>query len=652
MAEYPKAEKAQVERPDLDNGRRPSLRWWRLPYEKGPNPTLAREIWGVKNEIASAQMDRIGDLDMYSMMYRGEDVEQFLAALGVRLVGPGQSPASHNNLGPMLNISKSAVDTVNARVAADKPKVAFLTEGGNWKQKQKAKKLEKLIAGLFYEWDIYHRAPDTSKDSLTWGTGAFKVFEEDRRVKIERTIIPELMVDEGDGRYGDPRQLLHRRWMPQDVLASLFDEDPVVLDLIQSAELVTEDVSRSRSIVDVIEVLEIWHRPSLPGRKDGRHVICMQNCVLLDENDWDEPSFPYAFLHYDKNQVGFWGMGLIEAGRTIQADVNRTERRSSEILRRCTNTRVYLERGSRVVKSQWGNTIGQIIEYTGRQPMIDSQNRVPTELFQRTDVKTNQYFAIAGVSQMSAQGQIPNVLGPNASGKAIRAFDDVGSMRFQVFANNYQHMFLDIARLALRLIRKIVERDGTYPVNVPARGFMEVVDAADILDIDDEEFLMKMWPVNLLPDSPAEKLQTATEMKQDGSITQDVFNSLMDFPDVQSAMGPINAPRELLEKQMDQMLDKGEAVTPEWDTQDPQYCLTNAVLYIQKAQVDGCPEEHLNLARNYLSECKAELQIRQQAAQQAAMAAQAAAAPPSAKGPPLPVNQAIPAGQIGPGMAA
>lgn len=629
--EYPRA-KETINRPELkEKSHTPGRRWWRMdklpPVDGKPNPNvpLAAEIFGVKDKVAENQLTRSRDCDLFTLMYDGMDVEAFLSAVGVPLMVGGAS-AGASNFGPMLNVSKSVVDTVAARVSSDKPKMAFLTEGGNWNQQQKAKKLEKLLSGLFYEWDIYHYAPHLALDALIWGDGAFKLYEEEKRVCIERTMVPEILVDDGDGRYGDPRQMIHRRYMAQDQLAALF---PEFEDQIFQAQLVTAEVTQSRSVVDACEVVEIWHRrPAKDGKSHGRHVICIENCVLEDDNEWDDDWFPYAFLEYDHRQVGFWGKGIIESGRSIQADINRTERRTSEILRRCTVPRVYLERGSRIIKSQIGSVIGQMIEYTGRPPSFEAPNRVPPELFSRTATKKGEYYEMAGVNQMNVQGEAPKNLD---SAKAIETYDDVGSMRFQVFANNYQHLFMDLGKQALKLIRKIVERDGTYPINVPARGFMEVVDAKDILDITDDEFIMKMWPVNLLPDSPSGKFQSLNDLGKNGWLPQEALVDLFDFPDVQAALGPVNAPLELVKWQADQMFDKGKPVQPEFDVQDPSFCQGHINLFIQQAQVQGCPEDNLTLARTYAQICGAEVQKRAAAAQAAA----AAAAPPPQMAAPL-----------------
>jgi hypothetical protein len=197
---------------------------------------------------------------------------------------------------------------------------------------------------------------------------------------------------------------------------------------------------------------------------------------------------------------------------------------------------------------------------------------------------------------MGAAGQIPVGV---KSGRAIRAADDQQAQRFQNFANGYQQLVLDVTDLDIELAREIYERDGEFEVTVPGAKFLDTLDWGDI-DMARDEYEMKTWPSNLLPDSPSEKLETVTEMAQNGQIPPEAVNDLLDYPDLESAMGPINGPTELIKMQLSQMLDDGEDVQPE-DYQPPALAMKMASDSLQYAQTRGCPEKNLAKVRNYMT---------------------------------------------------
>lgn len=598
----PRAKKS-MNRPDLEaSGDMKSKRvagthWWAMDGGDPGDPKLAQEVTGLKSLLVENQMNRQRDLALYHLMYLGYDVEAYMAGVGIPMANMG-SAASALNLGPMLNITKVVCDTVVSRIATDKPKPFFLTSKGKWSEQMKAKKLQTLCDGLFYEWKYHQRAPRVALDACIWDTGAFKIFEENKRVKIERTLTPELLVDDGEGIYGEPQQMLQRKYVARDKLTSLFSDFEAE---IARASISTADISQSKSVCDLIEVTEAWKLPSLPGEDDGRHCIAIENCTLVMD-EWKNDYFPFAFLNFDKRQLGFWGQGICEAGRSIQFEINRTMKRIANTLRRVSVNRVYLERGSKIVKSQISNMIGQMIEYNGRPPIIDNSNTVAPELFEHLQQQIAFYFQTSRQSQTMAQGEKP---ADADSSVAMRTADDIESAGRQVFADAYQQLPIDVMVQAFDRIREIYERDGKFTVTTPGKKWLDKQDWGEI-DLKADEFAMRPWPVNLLPDTPGGKIKTLTELAQNGIIQGDVIPDLLDFPDIKAAMGPREAPLELIKFQIEKMLEHGESIQLE-PYQDPAQAAQLANWCIQEAETMGCPEEHLARARDYLTQAEARI---------------------------------------------
>ncbi|MCL1462626.1 hypothetical protein, partial [Klebsiella pneumoniae] len=73
---------------------------------------------------------------------------------------------------------------------------------------------------VFYETKAYVAAPKCFQAACIFGTGAIKVFIDPntKRLKLEHTFIDEIYVDDVDGKYGAPRQMLQKKLVQKDVL--------------------------------------------------------------------------------------------------------------------------------------------------------------------------------------------------------------------------------------------------------------------------------------------------------------------------------------------------------------------------------------------------------------------------------------------------
>ena len=79
---------------------------------------------------------------------------------------------------------------------------------------------------------------------------------------------------------------------------------------------------RTYNTGDMIEVIEAWHIRSSQNSDDGRHVICIDNATLFDEK-YEKDYFPFVTLRWTQRMLGFYGQGLAEQLRGIQAEINQ-----------------------------------------------------------------------------------------------------------------------------------------------------------------------------------------------------------------------------------------------------------------------------------------------------------------------------------------
>ena len=254
-----------------------------------------------------------------------------------------------------------------SRITQSRPQPVFLTDNGDYKQRNLAKKLNNFILGEFYNCKTYELSAIAMRDALVEGTGVVHVFETpDNRVGMERVLLTELLVDPNEAMYGEPRRLYRMKLIDRDVLLANF---PKLKDKIEMAAKAYPDNSAdsSKTVSDLVMVVESWSLPSGKDSGDGRHVLACSAGSLIDE-EYEERQIPIRFLHYSPRLLGFWAQGVAEQLMGTQIELNSillTISRAIKLVGVPTcipRTRI---QGS---ISSHNNEVGVIVTYRGTKP--------------------------------------------------------------------------------------------------------------------------------------------------------------------------------------------------------------------------------------------------------------------------------------------
>ena len=530
-----------------------------------------------------------------------------------------------------FNVIRSCVDTIVSRIAARvKPRPYWLSTEGTYKDKRRAKRLNKFSDGLMSEQKIHKLATKIFRDSTVFGTGVLGVFFERGRIKMERVIPSEIWVDEKEALHGAPRQLHRVKLIDRGTLAELY---PKKRELILHQDLANVDnvPSNSSSTHELVEVCESWRLPDGPDAP-GLHVISAKECVLFRE-EWTHEWFPFVFLPYSEPMVGFWGHGLVEELSDIQLHINKFLFVISRAVHLAGAAKCLVEISSGVKDNHITNSPSTILHYRGTKPEWIAPPIVPVELYQQVETQIQRAYQLAGVSQLSAAGQKP--AGLNAA-VAIREYLDIEQDRFAQISEQYQYMYVEALRIAIELIADGVKSGEVTKYTVKQYGGhrAQVVDWSD-LDFDRDRFVLDCWPVSALPTEPAGRLETVQEWVQAGLLTMRKGKRLLMFPDLDAEESLANAAEEWIEHCLDSIVDDGKYIPP--DPEDDLNAAAEMVSEeIQSAKLGELEPKRLTLLRDYRDQVQdLQLQTQLQAAQRQQMIA-AASAPPVPPGGPTP----------------
>lgn len=593
------------------------LRWWRYEGDR-----LASAVAGACTQMMTAQASRRESLWRYARMY-GNYVG--MGAQGSSILRTSFGGATAARLS--LNVVKNMCGAATSKVTKTRPKPMFLTSGGDYSDQKRAKQLTKFAEGQFYEVDLYDLAPTVFLDATIYGTGILKIFEEEETIRAERVFPWEVMCDDSDGQNGAPRQLYQIARMDKLVLSELYPEHKdKILEAPESPlwDYESGGSALTGNLSNLITVREAWHLPSGKQANDGKHVLAIENCVLLDE-PYEADYFPFVFLRWSKAPVGFWGIGLAEELMGIQVEINVLLRSIQQAHHLMGKSHWMVDNSSKVLSTHLDNEIGTITRYSGIAPQVYAPQVVSPEIYSHLWQLYNRAYEIAGISQLSAQSQKPAGLD---SGKALRTFADIQTERFIVVAREYESFFLESARQMIELARVIAKANPDYTVKVEGKRSVEKIKWSDV-HLTEDEYIMKSYPVNALADEPAAKMQQVQEMISAGLIEQDVGLRLLDFPDIEREFDGMFSTQELMGDWIEDMIDKGIYNPPEplMDLHRSLQMAQDAYVYYRRMNV---PQENLELLLRFISDV---------------MSLQS---PPENQAPPMPMTPDMPAGPMPP----
>tara|TARA_R110000868_G_scaffold148576_3_gene370554 strand:+ start:281 stop:2101 length:1821 start_codon:yes stop_codon:yes gene_type:complete len=516
-----------------------------------------------------------------------------------------------------INIVSSMVDTVSAKISKMKPRVTFLTSGGDFSSQANAKKLSKFALGTFYKNDTYKLHQAAFRDAAVFDIGALKHYIAGEKIVSERVLATELYVDDIDAMYGNPRNMYQVKYIHKDVLGQMYPDKIASINMASNS-FGNLAVGRE-GMEDYVVVIESWH---LNG-KEGRHVISMDKDSLLDE-DYTRDYFPFTFFRWASRLTGFWGQSLAERLTGNQIEINKMLRIIQKSFHLGSTFKILVEHGSRVAKEHLNNDIGSIIQYSGTKPDWFVPQVIHPEYFRHLDFLIDKSFEEAGVSQMSAASQKPGGL---ESGVAIREWNDLESERFALVSQCYEESFLETTKHYIDLVKEMSDNGVDYEVKAQSKRFIEAIKWSEI-DINEDQYITQMFPVSMLPHLPAGRLAMVQELISANMIPQEFGLKLLDFPDLEGYASLSTASIDDLAANLEAILVRGEYESPE-----PFQDLNTGIKMFQSAYLrsrsEKVPEAKLEMLRIWIESAQALL-----TAASAPAGPDAAMAPPTAETPP------------------
>lgn len=606
-------------------------KWWEQPEGE-----MHAHVIGVVKQIREKQSHRTVNNLRFARLYANMEILGLQAGLFAQVAEPKSFLTNRMS----FNVIAACIDTAASKIGKQKTRPLFLTDDGDWSLQRRAELLTRFMEGTFDTMGtgtgdnrtLYGIGRRAFVEAAIFGTGPVKFYADEaaKAVKAERCLIEEIVVDENEGMYEGPRQLHQEKLAHREVIADLF---PKHADKIMAAPSGLEAKYLGQSSADMIKVVESWHLPSKADKSDGRKVISIDG-VTLAADDWKRDYFPFLFQRWKPRVLGFYGSGIAEELVGIQLEINKTLRAIAQAQHLMAVPQVWLELANKVNVKQIDNEIGGIKFYTGAPPIFTTPSAMPGEVYSHLENLYRKAFEVIGISQLSAASAKP--AGLNAA-VALREYQDIESERFALVQQRYQDFYIEAAYMTIDLMEDL----GNPKVRVADGSATKEISWKEAR-IDREKLKIRAFPTDVLPSQPAGKLQKVQELMQAGFFDKEESMELLDFPDIKHVVSLKVSSRQNIRRILEKIVETGDYISPEPYT-NLQMARFLSQAYYEKGQVDGMPEEKLDLLRRYMDDVQALIDRQNQPAAGDPAMAQAAGAEAAAAGGADPMAQPAPA---------
>ena len=537
-------------------------------------------------QLQSNQQSSTEDLKDYHRYYSGRRLSETLTQA---------SRMADRSFGTW-NLAYSIVDSLVNRIGKNRPRPLPVPSGGDYLVRRQAKQLERFIVGQFMAMELYDISPEVFRDALIDGAGGLKFKVEDGKIKCERVTRLEVLVDETEGFYGQPRNIYHTRPVPRATLLAKYSRQK---DKINAAPNTTNPLLPTNRLADYIDVTEGWCLPSAPGKKDGRFVQAIDGATLEDEK-WTKDWFPFVFFNWSQPRFGFWGQGIVEQIYPYYYNVNWINDRILKCQKLLGIPTTFIEESSGVPSDRMApNQIGKIIKFKNIKPETTIPYHVaPPELYAERDKQWTKGFEAIGLSELSATSRKPAGV---TAGVAIRTLNDLETARFVEYGMRWETFFLDIAKLLIKMVKTVAEEAGDYEVPLIGSKFLNEIKWSKV-SLEDNQYTLQVFPTSLVPAQPEGRLSFVQEMVQAGMIQQEAATELLSMPDIARWTDLTEAGRDVIRESLELIIEERIFNPPE-PFDDLEYGIEYGRQVYQKAKLDQAPEEILQDIRDYISAC-------------------------------------------------
>lgn len=565
-AKETKKREAEERRPKLKDGQ-----WWR-----------AEEFGKKPHEILDSLFDEmVQDQDGRYQAY--SEYEKWFGVTQTAYRDNALQNITSDEL--KQNELQNTIETLWAQLFKNKIVPAISVSNADWDEWDRARSYSRWLEGALDEANAWDEViPKAGIHMLEYGTGLVRVGWEEveeglARIKLWAVNPRYFIVDSYEAKHGKPRSVFFKDHVDRWVLYEIYSEDSD--DFYGSVEERKAGIWKAQGNddkeigyansrrCDMLTVKEAFHLPSGPKACDGRHVIWIKGCTLVDRKfSWD--TFPFAAIRFGAPAgEGFYGESAVARLKPTQAILDKLNNKLDEAQDVMGVPRIIIGNNGVGIKTAHIDDVpGSIITVPGSAGDVRDWNAqaASQELYADRDAAPQKMRNLLGISQFEATAQLPPGL-RDVGAPFMERYVEQGQARHAMDHAEVEKLVVSIAKLMM-LQAEELQKMG-YDVVVKASDESGVGSGLDELSfkevhIDMKRLKLRVQPMSDMPQTFAGKVKAIADLRNEAKVQVDDRRILrmMEIPDVTGTNDMLVSSEEIIFKNLCHMARHKEYLAP------------------------------------------------------------------------------------------
>lgn len=557
---------------------------------------------------------------------------------------------SESEIPIIRNVAFAVVDTLTSKIGAiDPPLPAMLTNKGSWKDRRQAADLEQLVRAEYAApKGIHANLHDVWIAALRLAaaaTGTVAVHFYNDCGKLGTRIHDTLDMAWSP----DMRVQATVTWMPIEDAVERWPDSEV--DIRMSAGEPPDGwhgpTRNGEKLTEFVCVFEGW-RGATPKMK-GRYVACVKNGAALCVEDYGSEKPPFVWLGVTPHLYGPLAHCMVHHIYESMKRDNLVLSRVDRAINRTNESTVYLDKSKLVDPDSVFDTADRKIIYTTEpyEPATSSQPGFAPEHLSVADRHYQDAHSISGLAESHSAGIRQEGVDSAIGQRYVAA---LVNERFAALQRRYvQAVAVDSAQVIIQVLCEIFEEDPKLMRLAPGQDTLkEISGSVALKGIQELKYVVQPNAVSGQKGNPADRMQTAMELKQLGILTDANLSEMQGMGyDLPETLDDNDIERQWVEKQMyrwqfasDEDFADPDFYKPPFEHMKLGQALLLVVAGYLEAEMNDLEPERLDMFFRFMADC-ASLSPDPGAGG----APQPSAMPPAA-GPELAPAPQIPAGMV------
>lgn len=513
------------------------------------------------------------------------------------------------------NVAFSVVDTLTSKIGAiDPPLPAMLTNKGSWRDRRQAADLETLVRAEYASpKGIHANLHEVWIAALKLAAGAtgsvaVQFFNDNGRLgtRIHDTLDMAWS--------NDMRTQTCMTWLPVEDVVEMYPDSEVDIraSVGEPPDGWAGPTRNGEKLTDFVCVFEGWRGGN--GKKPGKHVVCVKEGAALLTEDYPHEKPPFVWLGVNPHLYGPLAHCMVHHIYESMKRDNLVLARVDRAIQKTNESTLFCDKSKLVNPDGVFDTEDRKIIWTNEayEPHEISAPGFSPEHLSVADRHNQDAHDVSGMAQSHTAGIRQEGIDSAIGQRYVAA---LVNERFAALQRRYvQAVAVDSAQVIIQILCDIFEEDPKMMRLAPGQDTLkEISGKVALKGIETLKYVVQASAVSGQKGNPADRMQTALELKQLGVLTDDNLAEMQSMGyDLPEAVDDRDIQRQWVEKQMYRWQFASDEDVAEPDFYKPPFehlKLGKALLLVVdgylEAEMNDLEPERLDFFFRFMADCAA-----------------------------------------------